>query len=90
MTNEDTIKYLNLHKYNGNYIHGKAMEKAIEAIKKQIPKKPKVKDKTSISYFYDCPCCEGYLVSVVDGELYAGAKYEYCYRCGQKLDWSEE
>lgn len=67
-----------------------AIEKAIEAIAKQIPQKPKIKDKDFVSYSYDCPCCEGYLVSVIADELCVGAKYEYCPKCGQKLDWSEE
>lgn len=58
------------------------------ALEKQIPKKPKVKEET-YSRFYDCPSCGGYLVSKIDGELCSGQKYKYCHRCGQALDWSD-
>ena len=66
-----------------------AREIAIFALEKQIPKKPKKKEENQYSTFYDCPCCGGYLVSKIDGELCGGQKYKYCYRCGQALDWSD-
>ena len=66
-----------------------AREIAISALEKQIPKKPKKIEESQYSTFYDCPCCGGYLVSKIDGELYGGQKYKYCYRCGQALDWSD-
>ena len=64
-------------------------ELAISAIEKQIPKHPKKKEETQYSTFYDCPCCGGYLVSKIDGELCCGQEYKYCYHCGQALDWSD-
>jgi len=57
-----------------------ALNKAMSALDKQIPKKPK-------KYYYcdseavgcDCPTC---------GEpLYMGL---FCHECGQKIDWSGE
>lgn len=60
-----------------------AVRLTIEALEKQIPKKPVKKD---FGYFYGivdtCPYC---------GSDYALInKHNYCYDCGQKLDWSDE
>ena len=56
-----------------------AMELAIEALEKQIPKKPKEHcDNKELHY---CPCC---------GFCFGGTVgWERCYRCGQKLDWED-
>ena len=54
-----------------------AIGKAIEALEKQIPKKPN-------SIF--CPTCGD--CSIIDGEY--GYGYSHCYNCGQAIDWSEE
>ena len=70
-------------------VGGKSLDIAISAIEKQIPKKPKKKEENQYSTYYDCPCCGGYLMSKIDGELCCGQEYEYCYRCGQALDWSD-
>ena len=74
-------------RHNGKIVP--AREIAISALEKQVPKKPKKKEENQYSTFYDCPCCGGYLVSKIDGELCGGQKYKYCYRCGQALDWSD-
>lgn len=62
-----------------------------EALEKQIPKKPtshKVefgKKKagydiwTEYARVYSCPRCEKFL----------SERYDWCYKCGQALDWSE-
>jgi hypothetical protein len=55
-----------------------AYSMAIQALEKQIPKKP---DFTEDKEFALCPCCNG--KSLRD-------KQKYCENCGQKLDWSEE
>lgn len=65
---------------------GEALKIAVIALEKQIPKKPK----KQYSAFYDCPCCGGYLVSKIDGELCGGQEYKYCCHCGQALDWSDD
>ena len=60
-----------------------ALETAIEALKKQIPKKPL----NPCGRYYrkakggNCPICGAGTNSVT---------YTYCRKCGQALDWSEE
>jgi hypothetical protein len=55
-----------------------AKNMAIQALEKQIPKKP---DFTEDKEFALCPCCNG--KGLLD-------RQKYCDNCGQKLDWSEE
>ena len=55
----------------------KANEMAIQALEKQIPKKPKTIDRYEL---YICTHCNKFI------KLYK----DYCEYCGQKLDWSEE
>ena len=51
---------------------------AIEALEKQIPKKPDVV-LIGINYWIEqCPTCKGINLGMV------------CHTCGQKMDWSEE
>lgn len=57
----------------------KANEIAIQALEKQIPKKPKERDRIGFNTLV-CPVCKGALY------LYE----PYCDNCGQKLDWSDE
>lgn len=66
-----------------------AVDTAINALQKQIPKRPKIKKEGFKSISYDCPICGNYLVSKIDGELVAGQKYNYCHKCGQALEWSD-
>lgn len=61
------------------------------AVEKQIPKKPtphKVEvDKIKIgnanwckgTTVYRCPCCDTFISRI----------YDYCHKCGQKLDWGD-
>ena len=59
----------------------KAKEIAIQALEKQIPKKPKNRYKTR--YIWDsayCPICNCGIT----------ARWVYCQCCGQKLDWGDE
>lgn len=39
---------------------------------------------------YRCPVCKRKIISKIDGEWCGGTFNEYCDRCGQKLDWSDE
>lgn len=55
----------------------KANGMAIQALEKQIAKKP---DFTEDKEFALCPCCNG--KGLLD-------KQKYCDNCGQKLDWSD-
>ncbi len=61
----------------------KACDIAIEALEKQIPKKPIISEEQHIRYVttFECPACNGKFTG------FGVAKY--CYRCGQALDWSE-
>lgn len=66
-----------------------ALEMAINALEKQIPKKPTYEgdgyapDGMFIWGEWICPCCgRRYEVDYDD--------YDYCPDCGQKLDWSNE
>lgn len=52
------------------------------AMKKQIPQKP-IKSDREIRYceVWKCPEC---------GFEWSGRVVDYCYKCGQAIDWSEE
>ena len=58
-----------------------AMQKCKEALKKQMPKKVKVKiqeDEQNRKYHH-CPLCDRWFTSMAN----------YCSDCGQALDWSK-
>lgn len=58
-----------------------ALDIAIEALEKQMPKKPlNREDKSEISYGY-CPCCSNMIDNWVD--------IRFCGECGQAIDWEE-
>ena len=65
-----------------------ALNSAIEALEKQIPKKVKYKNRHGQGYdiynkdYYNCPSC--------GRRLRNKQKDNYCGRCGQAIDWSEE
>lgn len=94
MTYEEAIEAI---KIKGIQIDGNAVRVANffegisvaeKALEKQIPKKPIAK-KEEYEIVYDCPCCGRYFVSVLDGDLCGGQKYNYCCTCGQAIDWSD-
>ena len=59
----------------------------VEALKKQVAKKPvEVDEREDFDFYYLaflCPSCK----EAVIGQPY---RPKYCKHCGQKLDWSEE
>ena len=67
----------------------------IEALDKQIPKKPryvdkrfrhhgrKISDGSSLDECYECPNCNSHIFHVFDSE-------KCCKYCGQALDWSDD
>ena len=62
----------------GNFGEQKeAFQMAIQALEKQIPKKPKTDDRYVM---YICPRCNEFIK----------INKNYCMNCGQKLDWSDE
>jgi hypothetical protein len=83
MTAQEAIKELN---YDETAYGGKCTkpvrEVAIEALEKQIPKKPLdvVTDDNEFICMI-CPSCEQIAVEFND---------KYCSRCGQAIDWSVE
>lgn len=79
MTENEAIKEFqqNIDMPFGSNISREASELAIQALEKQIPKKP---DFTEDKEFALCPCCNGN--GLAD-------KQKYCDNCGQKLDWSD-
>lgn len=64
------------------------MRTAIEALEKQLPKKPDFEGEgcdQEGNLIYDtwiCPNCEEYYEVDYDD-------YDYCPNCGQRIDWSE-
>lgn len=69
----------------GNVTAGQDMALAIaqKALEKQMPKKPIPTEEQHIRYSmnYICPLC---------GKHFSGTGIaDYCYHCGQALDWSD-
>lgn len=61
-----------------------ALNMAVKALEKQIPKKPINVEK----HYYECPCCTRDLgISDDDIFVYDEPKPQYCRYCGQALDW---
>ena len=58
-----------------------AFEMAIDALEKQVQKKP-IKSDREIRYceVWKCPSC---------GFEWSSRVVDYCYRCGQRIDWQE-
>lgn len=92
MTESEAIKEFqqNIDMPFGSNISRKASELAIQALEKQIPKKPIIKQ-----YFKDmeeeylcCPTCGEILTDRIpaDNKTF----YFHCMNCGQKFDWSDE
>lgn len=68
----------------------KANEMAIQALEKQIPKKP---IRHTAWEDFKCPACGSTEIRPYDTEYREYDKdceFEYCSDCGQKLDWSDE
>ena len=93
MTESEAIKELHKIRPRGGIIPQKraeALDVAIQALEKQIAKKPIMKQ-----YFEDledeylcCPTCGEILTDRIpaDNKTF----YFHCMNCGQKIDWSDE
>lgn len=68
----------------------KACDMAIQALEKQIPKKPIMKQyfEDSEEKYLCCPTCGEILTDRIpaDNKTF----YFHCMNCGQKFDWSDE
>ena len=66
------------YKFHGECsVFGEALTIAINALEKQIPKKPKTDDRYVM---YICPCCNDFIK----------VSHNCCQNCGQAIDWSDE
>ena len=69
----------------------KNMEMIVQALEKQIPKKPRKTDSyrgiLKRVYAYACPTCGNACL-----EKYMNERQDtmFCWNCGQKIDWSDE
>ena len=89
MTEREAITKLKRKAYRTTCYGDKVLEHeenlvAIEALEKQIPKKPIKSENQVVRYVntYYCPTCE----LGITGTNIA----KWCYHCGQKIDWSDE
>ena len=81
MTENEAIKELHEIRPRGGIIPQKraeAIDVAIQALEKQIPKQIDISKGESKKHYY-CPVCCKWLTRMIN----------YCCKCGQKLDWSE-
>ena len=88
MTEREAITELKRRAYRTTCYGNKVLEHeenlvAIEALEKQIPKKPIKSENQVVRYVntYYCPICE----LGITGTNIA----KWCYHCGQKIDWSD-
>ena len=93
MTQSEAIKELHEIRPRGGIIPQKraeAIDVAINALEKQIPKKPEYEadgyaDGNLVYDYAKCPICgHDFEYGINDWGC------EYCSDCGQKLDWSDE
>jgi len=73
----------------------KALDMAIEALEKQIPKEPieEAHNAKTISYNLYCPTCGkiiGYRGTITGRIAQKYGNEDYCGKCGQAIDWSED
>ena len=81
MTESEAIelieKDLKLHSKDLSSKYKNGLRMAIQALEKQIPKKPKTDDRYVM---YICPWCNDFVK----------VSHNYCQNCGQKLNWESE
>ena len=87
MTERKALEFMRLFREewdrNSKTENAKALDVAIKALEKQIPKKPlfgTVHNDTT----YHCSNCKKFI------GFYDTRIYEYCHNCGQKLDWQTQ
>ena len=85
MTPKEAIKILEIAKaeveWNYPLDYAIAIDTAIEALEKQIPKTPLDKTKSMDDYGY-CPNCRKIIDDYND--------FNFCSTCGQAIDWRDE
>ena len=90
MTESETIEAIQFDLKIGGEIHSQvlrdAIDVAIQALEKQIPKRP-IECFNGNEWICECPVCKGITDTPNEVEIEC---IQYCGWCGQKLDWSEE
>lgn len=68
-----------------------ALEKALEALRKQIPEKPIIEHYKHYDA-YSCPKCGRCFVFKDETGFFTftGERSEFCNKCGKAIDWSDE
>ena len=74
MTTQETIRLLKMEMLGDSEQMECAKQIAVEALEKQIPKKPIIDEEK----FAICPSCKADVTDI------------YCGVCGQRIDWSDE
>lgn len=94
MTESEAIEAIQFDLKIGGEIHSQvlcdAVGVAIQALEKQIPKKP---IRHTAWENFKCPACGSAEIVQYDTEYREydkDCKFEYCSDCGQKLDWGDE
>lgn len=82
MTEQEAINVFKGFKFTPREM--KAVALGIEALEKQIPKKPSTRLTSGALQYevHDCPICGEHFGFRTD--------VNYCEVCGQKIDWSDE
>ena len=99
MKESEAIKELHGIRPRGGIIPQKraeALDVAIQALEKQIPKKPNktidsswgVKKEVHTCPVCDCDLTEVYFIAPQESKI--KGKITYCEACGQAIDWSDE
>lgn len=87
----EAIECLKSNKPTSGYLMlQEAIDMAIQALEKQIPKKP---IRHTAWENFKCPACGSTEIVEYDTEYREydkDCKFEYCSDCGQHLDWSNE
>lgn len=87
MTESEAISVLNMIETHGA-LPTMAKDKSIEALEKQIAKKPIDKSNNPHDWHVmACPCCEH---TFWNSGQFVHYQPKFCNYCGQKLDWSDE
>ena len=86
MTIEEAIKQLELNRPPAYTELREAIDMAIAAMEKQIPKKP---FKPFGTHSYKCSNCWKFVAHEVDDNFDLANLAEWCPYCGQKINWSE-
>ena len=75
---------------SGYYMLRESLDIAIEALEKQLPKRPRKNGMSDglikKTKYYTCQTCGNCLLTEMMNER---QNTSYCWDCGQRLDWSE-